>query len=85
MKTLQQVVQEEPADSLDPVSLGFFQSIGIQKGKLFAPETRMKNILTEAAAVGDATARAIAFHTRAKDFWSVILYSNQTHLMVQTD
>jgi hypothetical protein len=64
---LNQVVQEEPADSLDPVQLGFFQSIGIRKGKPFAPDERMKKILTEAAAVGDATARANLFHTRAKD------------------
>ena len=64
---LNQVVQEEPTDSLDPVQLGFFQSIGIRKGKPFAPDERMKKILTEAAAVGDATARANLFHTRAKD------------------
>lgn len=61
---LNQVVQEEPTESLDPVTLGFFQSIGIQKGKPFAPDERMKKILTEAAAVGGATARAILFHTR---------------------
>ncbi|MCB1823561.1 MAG: DUF1214 domain-containing protein [Candidatus Competibacteraceae bacterium] len=61
---LNEVVQQEPTDSLDPVTLGFFQSIGIQKGKPFAPDARMKKILTEAAAVGDATARAILFHTR---------------------
>jgi hypothetical protein len=64
---LNQVVQEEPSDSLDEVTLGLFQSIGIQKGKPFAPDERMKKILTEAAAVGDATVRAIAFHTRNRD------------------
>jgi len=63
---LNQVVQEEPAESLDPVTLGFFHSIGIQKGKPFAPNERMKKILTEAAAVGAATARTILFHTRAE-------------------
>ena len=63
---LNQVVQEEPSDSLDPVRLGFYASIGIQKGKPFAPDERMKKILTEAAAVGDATARAIAFKIRQK-------------------
>lgn len=63
---LNQVVQEEPTDSLDPIRLGYFQSIGIQKGKPFAPDARMKKILTEAATVGDATARAILFHTRDK-------------------
>jgi len=63
---LNQVVQAEPTESLDPVTLGFFQSIGIQKGKPFAPDARMKKILTEAAAVGTATARNILFHTRDK-------------------
>ena len=64
---LNQVVQEEPSESLDPVRLGFYASIGIQKGKPFAPDARMKKILTEAAAVGDATARAIAFKIRQKE------------------
>ena len=58
---LNQVVQEEPTDSIDPTTLGFWASIGIEKGKPFAPDARMKKILTEAAAVGDATARAIAY------------------------
>ena len=61
---LNQVVQEEPSDSLDPVRLGFYASIGIVKGKPFSPDERMKKILTEAAAVGDATARAVAFKIR---------------------
>ena len=60
-------MQEEPSDSLDQVRLGFYASIGIQKGKPFAPDERMKKILTEAAAVGDATARAIAFKIRQKE------------------
>ena len=59
--------QEEPADSLDPITLGFFQSIGIQKGKPFAPDARMKKILTEAAMVGDATARALTYQFRETD------------------
>ena len=63
---LNEVVQKEPSESLDPVSLGFFASVGIEKGKPFAPDERMKKILTEAAAVGDATSRAILFHTREK-------------------
>jgi len=64
---LNQVVQEEPTESLDQIRLGYYASIGIQKGKPIAPDARMKKILTEAAAVGDATARAIAFHTRDKE------------------
>jgi len=64
---LNQVVQEEPTESLDQIRLGYYASIGIEKGKPFAPDARMKKILTEAAAVGDATARAIAFHWRQKE------------------
>ena len=63
---LNQVVQEEPAESLDQIRMGYYASIGIEKGKPFAPDARMKKILTEAAAVGDATARAVAFHWREK-------------------
>jgi hypothetical protein len=58
------VIQEEPADSADPEILGQLAAIGIVKGKPFAPDTRMKKILTDAAAVGNATARAISFRPR---------------------
>src|SRR5208283_3861333 len=37
---LNQVVQEEPSDSLDQIRLGFYASIGIEKGKPFAPDAR---------------------------------------------
>ncbi|SBO43679.1 DUF1254 domain-containing protein [Cyanobium sp. NIES-981] len=61
---LNQVVQDEPTTEVDPTTLGLWASIGIQKGKPFAPDARMKAILTEAAAVGDATARALAYRMR---------------------
>ena len=63
-----QVVQEEPNEAMDAETLGLLASIGIEKGKPFAPDARMKKILTEAAAVGNATARAILFKNRDKDF-----------------
>lgn len=66
---LNEVVQEEPAASLDPVTAGFFASIGIEHGKPFAPDERMKEILAEAAAVGDAAARTVAFHSRDRDLF----------------
>ena len=72
---LNDVVQKEPVESLDRVSLGFFASIGIEKGKPFAPDARMKKILTEAAAVGDATARAITFRSRIPE---AFYYPNST-------
>ncbi|AVA26499.1 MULTISPECIES: DUF1254 domain-containing protein [unclassified Rhizobium] len=67
------VVQEEPNEAMDPETLGLLASIGIEKGKPFAPDARMKKILTEAAAVGHATARALAYRTRLKESY---LYPN---------
>ena len=61
---LNQIVQEEPTEALDPEMLGLFASIGIKKGKAFAPDLRMKKILTEAVAVGNATARSLVFPGR---------------------
>ncbi|WP_244441178.1 DUF1254 domain-containing protein [Mesorhizobium sp. STM 4661] len=61
---LNAVVQHEPADFLDPETAGLFAAIGIKKDKPFAPDARMKAILTDAVAVGNATARAILFSPR---------------------
>jgi hypothetical protein len=64
---LNQLIQKEPIESLDPETRGLVASIGIVKGKPFKPDTRMKKLLTEAVAVGNATARAIVFQPRDKD------------------
>jgi len=62
-----QVIQREPQDSMDPQTLGVLAAIGIEKGKPFAPDARMKKILTEAAAGGDATVRSLTYRCRIKD------------------
>ena len=64
---LNEVVQSEPPFTGDPVTLGFLAAIGIEHGKPFAPDGRMKKILTEAALVGDATARALTYRMRDKE------------------
>ena len=56
---LHTVIDREPIAMLEPELRGLFASIGIQKGKPFAPDERLKSLLTEAVAVGNATARAI--------------------------
>ncbi len=62
-----EVVQEESLDATDPETLGLLASIGIAKGTPFAPDARMKKILTEAASVGQATARALAYRSPLKE------------------
>ncbi len=64
---LNQVIQEEPSAGSDPTTLGLFASIGIEKGKPFEPDARMKRILTDAADIGAVTARAIAYKIRDED------------------
>ncbi|HEV2804276.1 MAG TPA: DUF1254 domain-containing protein [Chthoniobacterales bacterium] len=61
-----QLVQEEPNEAMDPETMGLLASIGIEKGKPFAPDARMKKILTESAAVGNATARTLLVKPRDK-------------------
>jgi hypothetical protein len=61
---LDHVIQKEPIDFIDPELRGLAASIGIRKDKKFAPDARMTKLLTEAIAVGNATARSIAFRSR---------------------
>jgi hypothetical protein len=70
---LHAVIDREPLQFLDPELRGLFASIGIQKGKAFAPDERMKKILTQAAKLGNATARALFWYERDQ---SEFLYEN---------
>lgn len=70
---LAHVIAKEPVDFIDPELRGLAASIGIRKGKTFAPDARMKSILTEAAAVANAIARSLAFDARDSE---VFLYPN---------
>ncbi len=58
------VIEKEPSAAFSPEILGTFASIGIQKGKSFKPDARMRGILSEAAAIGNATARTLTFSPR---------------------
>ncbi|MCJ8318332.1 MAG: DUF1254 domain-containing protein, partial [Colwellia sp.] len=58
------VLQKEPVSFLDPELRGQAAAIGIQKGKPFNPDERMKGILKDAVQVGNATARSISFKSR---------------------
>jgi len=59
-----ETIQAEPATGLDPEIRGLLAAIGIEKGKPFAPDARMKKILTEAAKVGSVTAQALTARPR---------------------
>ena len=58
------LVQQEPAGAGDPEILGLLASVGIVKGTQFDPDDRMRKILEDAVAVGNATARTLSFAPR---------------------
>jgi len=59
-------VQQEPATSYDVELAGQLAAIGIQHGKPFKPDARMKKILTDAAAVGSASGRVLNWRYTVK-------------------
>jgi hypothetical protein len=59
-------VQNEPATSYDVELAGQLAAIGIVHGKPFAPDERMKRILSDAAAVGQASGRALNWRFATK-------------------
>ena len=58
---LDEVIQREPSEMFSPELLGMASAIGIQKGKPFNPSSEQKALLTDAVAIGNATARSILF------------------------
>ena len=81
---LHDLIQGEPDDYLGPEAKGMMAAIGIEKGQPFNPDTRMKKILTDAAAIGNAAARAISYFPRepgnqiyGKDSSWVMAYANK--------
>jgi hypothetical protein len=55
---LSMLVNEEPAELFDPTERWQMQAIGIEKGKPFNPDEKTKALLSEAARIGGAIARA---------------------------
>jgi hypothetical protein len=64
---LDALVQEQPAEALEPEIGGQFAAIGIVKGKKFAPDARMRKILTDAIAIANGAARTVSFRPRESE------------------
>jgi hypothetical protein len=67
---LDKLVQLEPATSFSPELTGQLAAIGIVKGKPFNPDARMKKILTDAAAVGNAAGRTLNWRSNEVAGWA---------------
>jgi len=66
-KELWHIIQKEPISFIDPELRGQAAAIGIVKGKPFNPGERLKKILIDSVAVGNATARSISLRPRDKN------------------
>ena len=58
------LVDEEPPESFGPLERFQMQAIGIEKGKAFKPDEKTKALLSEAARLGGAMARANTYDSR---------------------
>jgi hypothetical protein len=82
-EVLNEIVQQEPATSLNAEQMGSVAAIGIVKGKPFVPDARMKKILSEAATVGNAASRTLLMSPRDPS-WFYYPGSSWSNLLFQT-
>ena len=61
---MNEVIQYESLGLMTPDVRGLFASLGIEKGKPFNPDDRMKAILADGVAIGNAHARSIVWYPR---------------------
>lgn len=68
-KEVDEIVQEEPPEALDPERAGQLASIGIVPGEPFRPDDRMRSILGTAARIGSGLVRTLTFKPRDPEFY----------------
>ena len=73
------LIQGEPDDYLGAEAKGMMAAVGIEKGQPFAPDDRMQAILADAAAIGNAGARAVSYSPR--DPGQFVYEGNKTWVM----
>jgi hypothetical protein len=61
---LNEVIQYEPVNVIDPETRGRIAAIGIEKGTPFQADESRRKLYTEAAKLGDATGRALFYAPR---------------------
>lgn len=66
---LNEIVQREPATSLDAELMGPIAAIGIKKGQPFNPDARMKKLMNDALVLANASSRALFMKPRHADWY----------------
>ncbi|MEY9853435.1 hypothetical protein ABH923_003113 [Leifsonia sp. EB41] len=77
-REIDQIVQEEPLDALDPERTGVFAALGVVHGQPFAPDEQRARLLDAGARLGAAMSRALVFAPRdpAAYYWSGSSWKN---------
>jgi hypothetical protein len=83
---LAKFINEDIVQERDRMIMGMLQPLGIEKGKPFNPDARQKEILIEAARVGEVMARTIGFDKRFDGVtvwpgkhWDISLFLKETN------
>jgi len=83
---LADIINNEVVQEHDRVMMAMLKPLGVEKGKAFNPDERQIKILTEAALVGEAMAKANTFEKRFKDVyfspeahWKYVMFWHWTH------
>ena len=63
-ESLARYINENPPRSQDMAMLGMLETLGIAHGRPFEPDQRLREILTQAAEVGRAMAKTLAWQSR---------------------
>ena len=87
-ESLARYINENPPRPQDMAMLGMLETLGIAHGRPFKPDERMRSILTEAAEVGRAMAKTLAWQPRVpkdtlyaypgKRNWKYIFFGDPT-------
>ena len=82
-ETINANVQQEPADSYNPELAGQLAAIGIVKGKPFNPDARMRKVLADAAAMGNAAGRTLNWRPSESLDWTYYPGSSWSNMLWQ--
>ena len=74
-----EILQEEPIAALDPERAGQLAAIGLVAGQPFAPDERLRGILSRAAEIGAGIARTVSYEPRDPD---AVLYGSWKNAFV---
>jgi hypothetical protein len=63
-EAVNELIQREPVEERDRLFLAMLRDLGIEKGKPFAPDDRLRKLLVDAALLGEEIAKIVVYEKR---------------------